>query len=400
MKEKTKTDKLLEAIILKVINEVLTEDDGGGDGGGDYGSGAGMSGLGGIYTDPSNMGGMGGAGGSSTAGQALASLSGVLPIGIAPRVIKTLAWGVENMSSRVIRMLKTLYAYVTKAFIPGLDALTDYRDIRKEEQEQLAKTDAKYAETLTANLAVLKDLDAWGVVFLLDPSLGLGYRLVEHAPAAAMAIANSLTGGRVRELFASEMERRGRGRGVSSNRRADPSDVKSHRRVGLERDPEMRDIFRQLGLSGRGGHGDLGSDLDESDSGGDTDKEEAALLKDFFNSKEFKKAVADTGVSSKIQSFAFNSILNRAKLVLWKQTIEELAKIPELAAATSQVVGTLNQQAQAQNLTPDEIAQSKKGALGQLKQIYKKKTIDSLTKGKTPATSSLVDNLIKQIQSM
>ena len=384
MKEETKENKALKEIIKKTINEVLAEDDGGdyGSGSGDYGTG----GMGSIYSDPAN-GGLGGYSGNSTAAQSLSSLSGILPIGIVPGVVKTLMWGVENMTSRVVRLLKTFYSYITKAFIPGFDAIDDYKKFRQDEVTQLAKTDQKYAETLKANLAVLHDLDAWGIMFLLDPSLGLGWRLLENAPAAAMAIANSLTGGRASDLVKREVERQGGTRSVARQNNGEETPRKS--RYGLERDPQIRNIFNQLGIAGG---------IDEAVE--DSMKNAIPILKSVFSSKEFKEAVKQAGVSKKIQAFAYNAIINRAKLVLDKQTLEELATVPELAAATSQVIQVLNQQAQAQGLAPQEIEQMKKGALGQLKEKFKKMTIDNLVKNKNSNTSALIDSAIKQIQSM
>lgn len=360
--DKIKSNKLLEQIIAEAIKEVLLEDD--------YGSASDT--LSGIGAQAMGSGGYGDPGGK-TAGQVASSLAGILPIGLVPRVGQTLMWGVENMTARVIGLLKTLYAYFTKAFFPGLDALSDYEKIREDEAKQLANIDKKYAETLKQNLAVLYDLDAWGVVFLLDPTLGLGWRLLENAPAAAVSVANALTGGHAEEFVKDALESRG------------------VRASDLGQNASMKGLFAQLGMK------DMGLAEAVSDS-----SKLIPILKQAFNSKEFKQAVASAGVYKKVQEFATNSILNRAKLVLDKQSLEELATVPELSAPTQQALQAIAQQAQAQSLQPQEIEQMKKGALGQIKESFKKLTVKKLQASaqKDKNISGQVNNIIKQIQAM
>ena len=361
-----KKNKLLKQIIENVINEVLMEDD--------YSMP--LDTLSGINAQSIGSGDYGGYGdpGGATAGQVASSLAGILPIGIVPRVGKTLMWGVENMTNRVIGLLKTLYTYFTKAFFPGFDAIADFKKISTIEAQQLANIDKKYAETLKENLAVLYDLDAWGVVFLLDPSLGLGWRLLEKAPKAAISVANALTGGRVEHLVKSAIESRG------------------IRASDLGMDASFRGLFSQLGAT----------DLGLAEAAQNNNNKLIPILKQVFNSKEFKQMVTNAGVAKKIQNFAANAILNRVKSILTKQTLEELGTIPELSNATKQTLQVINQQAQTQQLSQQEIDQMKKGALGQLKNNFKKITIKNLqtTAQKDPIIKSQIDNIIKQIQNI
>jgi hypothetical protein len=339
--------------------------------------------MSGIYQQ-SYGSGMGGYwdSGTSTAGQVASSLSGILPIGIVPRVASTLMWGVENMTTRVIGLLKTLYAYFTKAFIPGLDAVADFKKVRQEEAAMLSKIDGKYAETLNANLAVLKDLDAWGITFLLDPSLGLGWRLLEKAPGAAMSIANALTGGHASEIVKNAI----RHSGVTGG--------------DLGMNGSFRGLFSQLGMTDLGlAEGTIS--LKEAQKKPDV-AQLMKVIKGALNSKEMKEAIKNTGVSDKIKSFAANTILNRAKSILAKTTLEELAQVPELAQPTATALQAINQKAQEQKLSPQEVEQMKKGALGQLKETFKKLAIKNLQASvqSDPLIAGQVGVLIKQIQAM
>jgi hypothetical protein len=293
MNNEEKLKKIILEAIKTSIKQIIKEED--------YGSYP--DSLSGIYSDYWNSDASMHAGdsGSATAQQTVSSLAGILPIGIVPRVGKTLMWGVENMTNRVIGLLKTVFAYLKNAFIPGLSAVADYHKIREDEAQQLAQIDQKYAETLKANLAVLYDLDAWGVVFLLDPSLGLGWRLLEKAPSAAVAIANALTGGQASKIIKNTFEHSG------------------YRLSDLGQDPSFRGLFSQLGMT----------DLGLAEAENKTNKL-IPLLKQALNSKELKNAISTSNVTKNIQNFAYNTILNRAKLILDKQTLEELSQIPEL----------------------------------------------------------------------
>lgn len=356
-----KENDWLKKIISETIEQMLDEQD--------YGSESDT--MGGIYNDYSSSPDMG-AGTSAPAG----SILGVLPIGIAPRVAKTLAWGVENMSQRVGSLLRTLFAYVTKAFIPGLSAANDYKQIRNDEIAGLERIDKKYAETLSANLAVLKDLDAWGIVFLLDPSLGLGWRLAEKSPQLAMTILDSLTAGNASRLLKSFMA--------------------THKIKSQNKKDNINRFFAQIGFTDFGLSEQAGNDSGSMDG-------VQEFLKQFLNSKEVTQAINSSGVAPKIKTYASRAILARATKAEKAKSIEELVKLmPEIAAPAQQALNSLLGQAQKNKLNPQEIEQAKLGLLNQIKGEAKKVAIKNLSNAaeNNKNISNAVSGLIKQIQTI
>jgi hypothetical protein len=355
MKEK-KTK--IENLINEEINKLVTEQD----------YGAEYDSLGGIYGDYYDSMGYGGGGGGGKAGGIL----DVLPIGIVPRVAKTLVWGVENMTQRVFGLLKTMFAYVSKAFIPGLSAINDYKQIRENEIQGLEKIDKKYADVLSANLEVLKNLDAWGIVFLLDPTLGLGWRLAENTPTLAMTLLDALTAGKASELLESYMA--------------------TNKIQTKNLDQSTTRFFSQIGFT----------DFGLSEQVQDT-KQSSDVIKQFFSSKEVNQAINSSGVVPKVRTFARKSIISRINKIQAAKTVEELMQTaPEVAKQTKTALGQLLQQAQQNKLNQNEIIQAKTGLLGQIKEQAKKIAIDNLTKTgqQDKKIGTIISGLIKQIKAM
>lgn len=373
-KDKLKREEnLLRKIIEESITEILLEDFEG-----DYSTPSNtLSGIG--YQNMNSYGDYGGGGYGGSGGSArdvLSSIGSILPIGIVPRVAKTLMWGIEHMTMRVGRLLATVGVYLAKAFFPGFDAIADYKKIRQYEANQIANIDRKYAETLKENLAIFHNLDAWGIVFLLDPTLGLGWRLVENSPAAAISLANALTAG-----HASDLVRRG---WEAASR--DKEDHGTGRGGGRE---SFQDMLKSLGIN------------EATGNSGDVNKFKE-VLKKVFNSKEFKQEMMSAGVYQKVKSFAQNSILLRAKSVLGAKTLEELAKIPEISDSAQNAIKTIQAKGLENKLSEQEIQQMKDGLLFKLKQDFKALSIKNLQKdaASNPTVASSVSGIISQIQKM
>jgi hypothetical protein len=362
MKEKKRK---IEMLIDNEIDKIILNEQ-------DYG--AEYDSLGGIYDD--YYGSMGYGYGHYGGGGKASGILNILPIGIVPRVGKTLLWGVANMSARVLRLLKTLFTFVAKAFVPQLKILNDYEEIRNDEIKTLEKIDKKYAKVLSENMQVLKNLDAWGIVFLLDPSLGLGWKLAETAPSLAINLLDALTAGKAQVLLKSYLEK---------NKYKTKGNYKN-----------IFNLFSQAGFYSSSSDFDLYEQVQNQE-------QEKELIKNFFSSKEVNQAINSSGVAPKIRAFARNAILSRINKVLAAKTIEELMQTaPELSNQIKVTLDTLMQEAQNNKFNENEIAQAKAGLLGQIKEQEKKIAIENLTKAaqKNATINSMVSNIIKQIKTI
>jgi hypothetical protein len=154
-----KKEKFLSFLFLK-------EDDGGDEGGG-YPSG--------IYDDYyDSMGG--GMGGGDYRNDLLNTF--VTPF---TDIFKTALYGLKMLTAGAQQLVRQVLHNLPRAMVPFFKQ-EDYSETVKRRKAKFATIKGEYAEVLKRNMEYLSDHDLWGMAFMMDPSLMLGAKLVQHSP--------------------------------------------------------------------------------------------------------------------------------------------------------------------------------------------------------------------------
>lgn len=108
-------------------------------------------------------------------------------------------YAAERAGNAVFFFAKKLLVNFPRLFSPTKPLI--FSEIRDEEKAAIKRMDKRYSEVLEKNAKALENTDAKVMLFLLNPKAALGYKLVKTAPKAAWEIANTVSGGRLKDLI-------------------------------------------------------------------------------------------------------------------------------------------------------------------------------------------------------
>ena len=155
----------------------MREDDGGGGDGGDYGGESSLSGIGQDYVDSMGHGG-GGSGATGAHGDLWNAF--IQPFtdiyDSAVLVLKTLSTEVKHVLKQALRNLEA-------AVIPFWKHKA--HDLEQARLKEIGALQGQYAEVIQRNDKFMMDHDLWGMAFMMDPTLMLAGKVVQHSPDIA-----------------------------------------------------------------------------------------------------------------------------------------------------------------------------------------------------------------------
>lgn len=124
-------------------------------------------------------------------------------------VVQTAKFGIENTVAATTGLIKGILYQLPTLIVPGLKF--HYDQFMHDQDKIMADIEKKYAGVLQKVFTALKSRDLWGFMFLLNPQLMLGQKLLFTAPVVALNALEAITGGnpsvvRLRQWYDSQIQ--------------------------------------------------------------------------------------------------------------------------------------------------------------------------------------------------